>query len=253
MKYTFFLLTVLTVFFLSSCSNQKISNDQIIADLVGKQVGSYNYRALQEVVDSKISLKNENDNIKEYEVLLIVKEMETDRYCFHHFLQTYVLKDGKFEVGQNSELHFFRDFPFKELAQIDSKSGFESWTGTAQFGYSRKNISIVINDFDENKSTKSGYLVLGDETIEIKEEDAESIGIEVGKWRFLYGGMSDNSGYVGIEANTETVATDTWELVGNVSTELASKFCCGKFRLNSTIDGFEMYDLFYNEEKSILK
>ena len=104
MKHTLFLLTALLGLLLSGCSTQKISDDQIISDLIGKQVGSYNYRALQEVVDYKIELKNENDNIKEYEVLLIMKEMETNRYYFHHLLQTYILKDDKFEVGQNTFL-----------------------------------------------------------------------------------------------------------------------------------------------------
>lgn len=251
MKKTF-IYAILFGLILSSCSNPTISNDQIIADLVGKQVGSYNYKALQEVVDKKIKLKNESDNIKEYEVLLILKELGASRYCFHHFLQTYILKDDKFEFGQNTQLHFFRDFPFKELEQIDSKSGNESWSGQIRFGYSSKNAVIVVNGTNE-ENKKSGYLALDNETIEIRAVDSVSIGLEEGKWSFLYEGYSDNYGSVLIQANKETVATDTWELAGELSTDLASKFCCGKFSLSSTIDAFKMYELFYNDEKTILK
>ncbi len=253
MKHTLFLLTALLGLLLSGCSTQKISDDQIISDLIGKQVGSYNYRALQEVVDYKIELKNENDNIKEYEVLLIMKEMETNRYYFHHLLQTYILKDDKFEVGQNSELHFFRDFPFTKISEIDSKSGNESWSGKVRFGNSSKNAAIVLNGKDENSEMKTGYFVLDDETIEIKGVEASTNGVEEGKWLFLFEGFSDNYGGVLLQANRETVATDTWELAGELSTDLASQLCCGKFSLSATVDAFEMYETFYDEEKSILK
>ncbi|MBM3713112.1 MAG: hypothetical protein FJW56_06715 [Actinobacteria bacterium] len=247
-----FICAFLLSLILSSCSKQTISDDQIIADLVGKRVGNYNYKALQEIVDKKIKLKNESNNIKEYEVFLILKELETNRYYFHHFLQTYILKDDKFEFGQNTQLHFFRDFPFKKLELINYKSGNNSWSGQIRFGYINKKAAIVVNGKnDENKM--SGYLALDNDIIEISEIDPASRALEKGKWNYLYEGYSKEYGGVTILANEETVATDTWELVGELSTDLASNYCCGKFSLSSTIDAFKMHELFYDNEKSILK
>ncbi|MDP3831650.1 MAG: hypothetical protein Q8Q47_10295, partial [Ignavibacteriaceae bacterium] len=98
-----------------------------------------------------------------------------------------------------------------------------------------------------------GYLMLDNENIEINEVDPLSRGLEKGKWSFLYEGYSNNYGAILIQANEETVATDTWDLVGELSTDLASVYCCGKFSLSSTIDAFKMHELFYDNEKTILK
>ncbi|MDP3831647.1 MAG: hypothetical protein Q8Q47_10275 [Ignavibacteriaceae bacterium] len=198
-----FIYAILFGLILSSCSKPTISDDQIIADLVGKRVGSYNYRALQEIVDKKIKLKNASDNIKEYEVLLIVKELETNRYYFHHFLQTYILKDDKFEFGQNTQLHFFKDFPFKKFEQIDSKSNNKSWSGQIRFGYSSKRAVIVVNGKNE-ENKMLGYLMLDNENIEINEVDPLSRGLEKGKWSFLYEGYSNNYGATELVNRNET-------------------------------------------------